>query len=1083
MKLDVKNVLMIGSGGIVIGQAAEFDYSGSQALKALREEGVKSVLVNPNVATIQTSMRMADRVYLEPITHEVLESIITRENIDGILLGFGGQTALNAGVELKRKGTLEKYGVRVLGSSIRAIEVSEDRQLFKDFITSLGLNMPESGTARGLEEASALANEIGFPVLIRTSYTLGGTGAGVARNDRELRDMVQRALKWSWNAEVMVERYYEGWKEVEYEVMRDYKDNAVVIATMEGLDPLGVHTGDKIVVSPIQTLTNKEYQMLRSDSLKIVRGLGIVGECNIQFGLDFKGERTVVIELNPRMSRSSALASKATGYPLAYMATKLALGYGLDELLNKVTGVTIAGFEPSMDYVVVKHPRWDFDKFAGNIDRSVGPMMKSVGEVMAIARNFEEALQKSIRMLEIGKEGLSVEDGSSNVNEILKDLKSLSDLRLFTIAKAFKIGLSVENVYEITKIDKWFLYKIKNIVDMDNILINARSYEGEKLVEVVREAKRLGFSDAQIGMRIGLSADEVRAFRKRHNITPCVKLVDTTSAEWPARTNYCYMTYGDSESDIQRTDKRKVIVLGAGPNRIGSSVEFDYCTMNTVWSIKEEGIEEVIVLNNNPETVSTDYDMSDKLYFEEITIERVLDIVEYENPLGVVLSVGGQTPNKLAIPLSKMGVRLLGTQADSIDRAEDRSKFSALLDELGIPQPPWSRVSTEEEALKLADKLGYPVMVRPSYVLSGAAMSAAKDKHELVSYIRRASSLSKEYPITLSKFIENAIEAEVDAVSDGDDVIIGAVMEHIEPAGTHSGDAIVVIPTIRLSEQAISRIHNVTELLAKSLKIRGPFNVQFLVKDGTVYVIEVNLRASRSMPFVSKSTGIPLLWISGKVIMGRNIRELGKFDRRKSGYYAVKSPTFSFARIKGSDPILGVEMNSTGEVACIGRSLPEALLKSLIASGMKLPGKGAGILITVRDEDKSRAAELAKRLSNLGYRIYATKGTATSMMQEGLENVRVVLKDEEELVDKIVKMIVAGEISMVVNVPSSYSRMSIDDMYLIRRASVEFSFPVVSNIETASAAVTALESEQRDNNMQPICLNEHLSFSPYAQKI
>jgi len=1083
MRQDVKNVLMIGSGGIVIGQAAEFDYSGSQALKALREEGVKSVLVNPNVATIQTSMRMADRVYLEPITHEVLESIIERENIDGILLGFGGQTALNAGVELKRRGTLDKYGVRVLGSSIKAIEISEDRQLFKDFITSLGLRMPESGTARDVEEASAVAREVGFPVLIRTSYTLGGTGAGVARNDQELREIVQRALKWSWNAEIMVERYYEGWKEVEYEVMRDRKDNAVVIATMEGLDPLGVHTGDKIVVSPIQTLTNREYQMLRSDSLKIVRGLEIVGECNIQYGLDFNSERTVVIELNPRMSRSSALASKATGYPLAYLATKLALGYGLDELLNKVTGVTIAGFEPSMDYVVVKHPRWDFDKFAGNIDRSVGPMMKSVGEVMAIARNFEEALQKSIRMLEIGKEGLSVDDGRLDIDGIVRDLASLNDLRLFTIAKAFKVGLPVDEVHKITKIDKWFLYKIKNIVDMDNVLANAASYEEERLAEVVREAKRLGFSDAQIGSRIGLSADEVRALRKKHNITPSVKLVDTTSAEWPARTNYCYMTYGDSESDIERTDKRKVIVLGAGPNRIGSSVEFDYCTMNTVWSIKEEGIEEVIVLNNNPETVSTDYDMSDKLYFEEITLERVLDIVEYENPLGVVLSVGGQTPNKLAIQLSKRGVRLLGTQAESIDRAEDRSKFSALLDELGIPQPPWGRVSSEEEALKLAERLGYPVMVRPSYVLSGAAMSTAKDEGELVSYIRRASSLSKEYPITLSKFIENAIEAEVDAVSDGEDVVIGAVMEHIEPAGTHSGDAIVVIPTVRLSERSVSRICQVTELLAKRLKIRGPFNVQFLIKDGTVYVIEVNLRASRSMPFVSKSTGVPLLWISGKVIMGRNIRDLGKFDRKESGYYAVKSPTFSFARIRGSDPVLGVEMNSTGEVACIGRSLPEALLKSLIASGMKLPKKGSGILITVRDEDKSRASELAKRLSKLGYKIYATKGTAASMMQDGLEGVRVVLKENEELVEKIVRMIMTGEISMVINVPSSYSRVSIDDMYLIRRASVEFSFPVVSNIETATAAIAALEIEQQDNNVQPICLNEHLAFSPYAQKI
>ncbi|MEM2876330.1 MAG: carbamoyl-phosphate synthase (glutamine-hydrolyzing) large subunit, partial [Candidatus Bathyarchaeia archaeon] len=836
----VDKVLVIGSGGIVIAQAAEFDYSGSQALKALREEGIETVLVNPNVATIQTSMRMADRVYLEPCTPEFVSQILMKERPDGILLGFGGQTALNVGVQLARSGVLEELDVKVLGTSIRSIEVTEDRLLFKRAMEDSGVPIPPSDAAYSVDEALEIAERVGYPVIVRTAFMLGGGGSGKAYDKGELKEIVGKALEWSIERQVLIERYLENWKEIEYEVMRDYADNTITIAALENFDPLGIHTGDSIVVAPTQTLTNEEYQLLRDASIRVIRGVEVVGECNIQFGRDPNSEDYVAIEVNPRMSRSSALASKATGYPLAYIAAKLAIGYTLPELLNKATGVTTACFEPALDYVVVKIPRWDFQKFPGPVDRHLGSMMKSVGEVMSVARSFEEALQKAVRELEIGKAGLvgnADDDLPEPLERLREEIKNPTDERLFKIAKALKMGLSVDEISKLSGVDRWFIYKIKNIVDMEKRLRGLKfSEDDESLARCIAEAKRLGFSDKQIALYLNVDEFKVRNFRKKHSIIPSFKIIDTMAAEWPSKTNYCYVTYGDNEDDVDfKTRKSKVLVLGAGCIRIGSSVEFDYCTMHTAWSMKEEGIDEVIVVNNNPETVSTDYDMSDKLYFEEITLERVLDIIDKENPMGVVVSVGGQTPNNLALPLARLGVNLLGTSAESIDTAEDRSKFSALLDELRIPQPIWSSHKSLEDALLFSKKIGYPVLVRPSYVLSGAAMRVARREEELKDYLQLATSVSQEHPVVISKFFEDAKEVEVDAVSDGKHILIGAILEHVELAGTHSGDAIMVIPPQTLPVSVTSRIEYYTRVLANKLKIKGPFNIQYIVKNGEVY--------------------------------------------------------------------------------------------------------------------------------------------------------------------------------------------------------------------------------------------------------
>ncbi len=1064
---DIRKALVIGSGGIVIAQAAEFDYSGSQALKALKEEGIETVIVNPNIATIQTSRRMADKVYLEPLTVDSVSKIIEKEGVDGILLGFGGQTALNLGLALHDSGVLDKYGVKVLGCSIETIRTAEDRDLFRRAMWDIGLKVPPSGVARSPEDAIRISDELGFPLLVRTSFTLGGQSSDIVRNRDELRNAVSKALRWSLNGEVLIERSYFGWKELEYEYMRDYYGNAVAVATMEGFDPLGVHTGEKIVVVPIQTLTNKEYHRLRTAGLRIVEKLGIVGECNIQFGLDPESGELIVVEVNPRLSRSSALASKATGYPLAYLAAKLAVGYRIDEITNKVTGITKASFEPALDYVVVKYPRWDFRKFPGDVDRTIGTMMKSVGEVMAIGRTFEEALQKAVRMLQIGRVGVvGNEEEDNGVPSNLREFLKPTDERLFNIVRALKSGVSVEEASRVTGIDKWFLYRILNIIRVDNELKSIRDeYDEEKIAEKIREAKRLGFSDVQIAKRLGWSEDEVRSFRVKHGIKPVFKLIDTMAAEWESVTNYLYATYGDEASDVSESPgKRKVIILGAGTNRIGSSVEFDYCTMHTVWSMKEEGFDEVIVVNNNPETVSTDYDMSDKLYFEELSFERVMDIVEAEKPEGVVVSVGGQDPINITPKLHEYGVRILGTSPVSIDRAEDRAKFSLLLDKLGIKQPPWARVSSIEEAVSKAGDLGYPVLVRPSYVLSGAAMNVAANEEELVEYIRNATRISPEHSVVISKFFEQAYEAEVDAVSDGEDVLIGGVMEHVEYAGTHSGDATIIIPPQRLPEKVVEKIKDYTVRIARELRIVGPFNIQYLVKNSEVYVIEANVRASRTMPFVSKVTGVPLIWLAGKVMAGRRLREFSLIKRNEKTM-GVKVPVFSFVRLKGVDPVLGVEMRSTGEVACIGYDFINTFVRAWVSSGLSLPSRNSIIFITVRDEDKPAAAELANRLVEMGFTIAATRGTRSFLSSRGLINVILVNRLSERAEEGVDSMsfLTSGRIGLVINTPDLRDKETLRDMYAIRRTAVEFAIPVVTSLEVAERIIEAMRFKNNDH--------------------
>ncbi len=1083
---DIKKVLIIGSGGIVIGQAAEFDYSGSQALKAMREEGIQTILVNPNIATIQTSLKMADKVYLEPATPEVVAQIIRREKPDGILLGFGGQTGLNVGVQLDRMGVFKKEGVQVLGTSIDTIMKTEDRDLFKKAMEEAQVPVPKSKAVYSVEEALRIGKHIGYPVIVRTAYVLGGGGSGVAYNPEQLRDIAGRALPLSMEHQVLVEQYLEHWKEVEYEVMRDYQDNTITVAGLENLDPLGIHTGDSIVIAPIQTLTNKEYQILRSASIRVIRALKVIGECNIQFGLDPSSEEYVAIEVNARMSRSSALASKATGYPLAYIAAKLAIGYTLPELINKVTGITTACFEPALDYIVTKIPRWDFQKFPGPVDRRVGPQMKSVGEVMSISRSFEEGLQKAVRELEIGKIGLvgnPEDDEPEPIEKLREEMHNPTDERLYKIPKAIKAGLSIQEIYKLSGIDPWFLYKIKNIVDIEAKLSKlSLDDQREKLVQVITEAKRLGFSDKQIARYMGIDEEIVRGFRKKNQIVPAFKIVDTMAAEWASKTNYCYVTYGDQEDDIDfNKGKRKVLVLGAGCIRIGSSVEFDYCTMNTAWSMKEEGIDEVIVMNNNPETVSTDYDMSDKLYFEEMTLERVLDIVDKEKPMGVVVSVGGQTPNNLALPLAMYGVRLLGTSAESIDRAEDRSKFSALLDRLGIPQPPWSKQTSLKDITAFAGKIGYPVIVRPSYVLSGAAMRVARNEQELLDYIKLATKVSPEHPVVISKFMENTKEVEVDAVGDGRDVLIGAIIEHVELAGTHSGDATMVIPPQTISLEALSTIEDYTERVAHALAIRGPFNIQFLVKNDLVYIIELNLRASRSMPYTSKGVGVPLIRLAAKVMLNKTLRELHALKKPHLLHVAVKSPMFSFVRLKGADPVLGVEMTSTGEVACIDYSFAGALIKALMASGLTVPTPKEPVLLTVRDEDQIYAVDVARKLRKIGYPIYATKGTAQILQKAKIKDIKV-LKKIREGKGNIVDYIINRKIGMIINTPSVTSRETVDDGYIIRRAATEFLIPVLTRMETAVALTNALE-ENGFTTIHARSLNELIANSPWNKEI
>ncbi len=1083
----IRKVLILGSGPIKIGEAAEFDYSGSQCLKAMREEGIETVLVNPNVATIQTDPRLAGKVYLLPVTPEYVEEVIKRERPDGILLGFGGQTALNCGVQLAKAGILEKYDVKVLGTPIKAIEETEDRESFRQAMIRAGIPIPKSRSAASVKEALEIAEDLGYPVIVRVAYTLGGKGSGVAHNRKELEEIVNRALVQSMISQVLVEEYIGHWKEVEYEVMRDYEDNCITVCNMENFDPMGVHTGDSIVVAPSQTLTNREYHILRSASIKVIRSLGIVGECNIQWALHPRSEDYRAIEVNARMSRSSALASKATGYPLAYIAAKLAIGYLLPELINKVTGVTTACFEPALDYIVVKIPRWDLRKFK-NVDPHLGPQMKSIGEVMAIGRSFEETIQKAIRMLDIGKIGLVSnpdDEKPEPLEEVLDCLRNPTDERIFKIVKALKMGVPISEIYRLSGVDPWFLSKIKKIIDMEEKL-KRLDLKGRDAAKIIREAKKLGFSDRQIGNCLRMDEMEIRRFRKKHGIIPVVKRIDTLAAEWPAITNYLYLTYHGEEDDIEfKPRKMKVIVLGAGVFRIGSSVEFDWSGVNTVWSLKKHGVDEAIMVNYNPETVSTDYDISDKLYFEELTLERILDIYEKEKPQGVIVNVGGQIPNNLALKLANSGVKLLGTPSRSIDLAEDRSKFSALLDRLGIPQPRWRKLTTIEDAERFADEIGYPVLVRPSYVLSGYAMRVAYSREELRDYLELAASVSAEHPVVISKFIEGAKEVEVDGVSDGEDTLIGAVIEHVEQAGVHSGDAVMSIPPQSLSKDVIETIEEYTRAIARALKIKGPFNIQYLVKNGTVSVIECNLRASRSMPYVSKTRGVNLIDISTAIILGKRLRDIGITSIPPPKHVGVKVPSFSFMRLSGADPVLGVEMLSTGEAACLGENFADALLKALQSVNFTIPNPGGTVLITAGGEKMKRSIiPIAESLERMGFKIYATENTAETLRRHGFKNVTVLHKVKEDKKPNILDYLLERKIDLVINIPTGNSQnMKIDpavleDEYMIRRLAVEFNIPILTTIELASALVRVLKYRMK-KKITIRSLNEYMDRLPF----
>ncbi len=1072
----IRKVLILGSGAIKIGEAAEFDYSGSQCLKALREEGIETVLVNPNVATIQTDPKLAGKVYLLPVKPSYVEEVIKRERPDGILLSFGGQTALNCGVQLAKKGILEKYGVEVLGTPISAIEMTENRELFRQAMIKTGIPTLKGKSATSVEEALKVAEEIGYPVILRVAYTLGGKGSSVAYNAEELKRLAAKALAQSMISQVLIEEYVGKWKEIEYEVMRDRANNCITVCNMENFDPMGIHTGDSIVVAPSQTLTNREYHLIRSASIKVIQRLGIVGECNIQWALHPHSEDFRIIEVNARMSRSSALASKATGYPLAYIAAKLAIGYLLPELVNKVTGITTACFEPSLDYIVVKIPRWDFQKFKG-VDRHLGSQMKSVGEVMAIGRCFEEALQKAVRMLDIGKIGL-VGNGEDYRTESIQSLKQAlakpTDERLFKIVKAIKMGIPIDEIYRLSGVDPWFLYKIKNIVEMERKL-KTLDINSEEAFKIIKEAKRLGFSDKQIADYLGKDELTIREWRKRRGIVPVIKQIDTLAAEWPAKTNYLYVTYGGTEDDINfKSFDSKIIVLGAGVFRIGSSVEFDWCAVNAAWALKKHGIKEVIIINCNPETVSTDYDICDKLYFEELTLERVLDIYEKENPMGIIVSVGGQIPNNMALKLVKLGVRLLGTSAESIDKAEDRSKFSQLLEELGILQPEWSKLTTLNEAIKFAEKIGYPVLVRPSYVLSGSGMKIAYSRNELEEYLKLAAKVSREHPVVISKFIEDAKEVDVDGVADGEDVFIGAIIEHVENAGVHSGDAIMIIPPQTIPVETLRTIEDYTYKIAKHLKIIGPFNIQYMIRDGKVYVIECNLRASRSMPFVSKTIGVNLMELSILAMLGRKFKELMIHRPETIRHVGVKVPQFSFMRLNGADPQLGVEMRSTGEVACLGEDFFDALVKALQAAEYNIPKYGGNILIHVEDESKKEIIPLVTSLRNMDFKIYVSKRLAETLKNEGIKEVTILHNvTETDKNPNPIQLLSQRKIDLVISIPAKNSQED-SDGYMIRRVAAEYNIPIITTVELASSLINALKHLRKKPNV--LSLQEYYLF-------
>ena len=1056
---SLKKILVLGSGAIKIGEAGEFDYSGSQCLKAIHEDGINSVLINPNIATIQTDTRFADKVYLLPVNAEYVESIIEKERPDGIMLAYGGQTALNCGVNLDDSGILQKYGVNVLGTQIPGIKRTEDRQLFKDSMKECGMPVLKSSTVTNFEDAKKAAEELSYPVIIRVAYTLGGRGGGVAYNEIELHEIVERGLKASLVGQVLVEEYIGHWKQIEYEVMQDYDGNNVIVCNMENVLSMKVHTGDNIVVAPSQTIDNHEYHMLRTAALRATKHVGIVGECNIQYALDSDSDRYVAIEINPRLSRSSALASKATGYPLAYMSAKIGLGYNLSELVNRITKSTTACFEPSLDYIVCKHPRWDFEKFE-LVNRRLGPTMKSVGEVMAVGRTFEESFQKAIRMLDIGNDGLVLNRSNGKKytdEEIEYKLSHHDDHILYHVAIALKMGISVNRIYELSTVDPWFIEKIHNIVNTEEKLKNSELDES-----MLWEAKKMGFADKQIARAKDKTPDEIRDLRKNLGVIPSVKQIDTLAAEWPAVTNYLYLTYGGHSNDVViPEDEKGIVVLGAGPYRIGSSVEFDWGTVNMVWGLQENGETNVSVVNCNPETVSTDYDICTRLYFEELTQERILDIADFENPKGIITCVGGQTANNLTPGLAQHGVNILGTSAHDVDRAEDRSKFSAELDKLHIQQPRWQAFSNLGEAKTFAQEVEFPVIVRPSYVLSGAAMKVVWSQDELKTYVKNATDVSPDHPVVISKFMLNSLEVDVDGISNGKEVVIGAIVEHIDSAGVHSGDAMMVIPPWRLSNKIIETINEYTKKIALTFNICGPFNLQFLVHDDHVYVIELNIRASRSMPFVSKLVKLNLISLASKAILNKPLPKIPENKWQKITNYGIKVPQFSFMQLEGADIALGVEMQSTGEAACFGNSFYDALSKGLTSVGYNLPSKGSALVTVGGSQNKKKLVSSIAKLKNLGFKILATEHTA-EFFEEKVGQIEIVHKiSEPERKPNISDLLYERKIDFIINIPSTstlekYVGM-LDDEYQIRRKSLELGIPVLTTIELADSFVKTLE--------------------------
>ncbi len=1045
-------VLVLGSGAIKIGEAGEFDYCGSQAIKALKEENIQVILINPNIATVQTSEYMADKVYFLPVNAYFVEKIIVKEKPEGILLSFGGQTALNAGIELYKKGILQKYQVDVLGTCIEAIINTEDRKLFSRKLQEIGLKIPRSNAVTRVEEALQSGEQLGYPVMVRIAYALGGLGSGIAYSSSQLKNIAEKAF--AHTEQILIEECLAGWKEIEYEIVRDVYNNCIAVCSMENIDPMGIHTGESIVVAPVQTISALENFNLRSYAIKLVRSLGIVGECNVQFALDPNSDDYRVIEVNARLSRSSALASKATGYPLAFIATKLALGYGLIELKNIITKITSACFEPALDYIVLKYPRWDLEKFK-RVSNSIGSEMKSVGEVMAIGRSFEEVLQKAIRMLDIGRPGLV--DNDIVFEDIKKELSMPTDKRMFALARAIEQGYSLEEISNLSRVNSWFIYKIKNIIDTKNKL---KQLSLSKLPpSLLKEAKKQGFSDYQIALFCNSDELSVRKKRKKLGIIPYVKQIDTLAAEYPAKTNYLYLTYHGEEDDLDFSKKKQVMVMGGGPYRVGSSVEFDWCCVNTVRTLNKLNYSTIMV-NCNPETVSTDYDICDKLYFEELTWERICDIYEKEKPLGIIIAMGGQIPNNLALKLHKAHIKILGTPPRSIDNAEDRHKFSNLLDRLQIDQPHWAELISIEEAEKFAQKVGYPVMIRPSYILSGAAMSIALNKRELKEYLKKASHVSKDHPVVVSKFIINGKELEVDAVAKRGKLICYALSEHIENAGVHSGDATIVIPPQRTYLETLRKIKVITRKIAKALRISGPFNIQFIAQDNKVKVIECNLRSSRSFPFVSKVVKFNFIDLATRIIMGEEVSE-NNHSFLDLDYVGVKAPQFSFARLKGSDPVLGVEMVSTGEVGCFGNDFNEAFLKSLLSVGFKLPRKNI-LLSTGPLESKVDFLESTRILKDLNYKFYATRGTANFMRENGIE-VETLFWPSEDREPNVLTYLVNKKIDLVINIPKNSEIVELDNDYLIRRKAVDFDIPLITDITFAKRFVEALRDIEWDD--------------------